>query len=165
MLNASIPHLCNNMAYIWLHCTAVADVKTTTVLQPFVWEYQGELVSEETFTTHSYPDHQPSFTCFIHLSANSRFALTPISTLVHPVPVTGFTQPLQINVFITLYMLPFIPLHFLCTHFWQLVHSIELLPTPLPQTLHGHLTAFCVTFCRSPLIITLGLLILFADVK
>ena len=34
--------------------------------------------------------------------------------------VTGLTQPLQTNVFITLYMLPFIPLHFLCTHFWQL---------------------------------------------
>jgi len=26
---------------------------------------------------------------------------------------------------------------------------IELLPTPLPQTPHGHLTAFCVTFCHS----------------
>jgi len=28
-------------------------------------------------------------------------------------------------------MLPFILLHFLCTHLWQLVHCIELLPTPL----------------------------------
>ena len=27
-------------------------------------------------------------------------------------------------------MVPFIPLHFLCAHFWQLVHCIELLPTP-----------------------------------
>jgi len=35
-----------------------------------------------------------------------------------------------------LYMLPFIPLHFLCTHFWQLVRCIELLPTPLPQIPH-----------------------------
>ena len=42
-----------------------------------------------------------------------------------------------------------------CTHFWQLVHCIELLQTPLPQTPHGHLIAFCVTFCHSPLIITL----------
>jgi len=47
---------------------------------------------------------------------NNRFTLTPISTLVCPAPVTGFTQPLQINIFITLYMLPFIPLCFLCTH-------------------------------------------------
>jgi len=39
---------------------------------------------------------------------------------VRPVPVTGFTQPLQINDFTTLYMLPLIPLHFLCTHFLQL---------------------------------------------
>jgi len=28
---------------------------------------------------------------------------------VRPVPVTGFTQPLQINDFTTLYMLPLIP--------------------------------------------------------
>jgi len=32
-----------------------------------------------------------------------------MSTLVHHVPVTVFTQPLQTNDFITLYMLPFIP--------------------------------------------------------
>jgi len=43
---------------------------------------------------------------------------------------------------ITLYMLPFIPLHFLCTHFWQLVPCIKLLPTPLPHTPHGHVAAF-----------------------
>ena len=29
---------------------------------------------------------------------------------------------------------------FICTHFWQLLHCIELLPTPLLQTPHGHLT-------------------------
>jgi len=104
----------------------------------------------------------PHSTCHLNnkTSTDSRFALTPISTLVHPVTVTGFTHPLQINVYITLYMLPFIPLHFLCTHFWQLVHCIELLATPLPHTPHGHLTAFCVTFCHSPLIITLVLFIL-----
>jgi len=34
----------------------------------------------------------------------------------------------------------FIPLHFLCTHFWQLVHCIEVLPMPLPQKSHGHLS-------------------------
>ena len=57
-------------------------------------------------------------------------------------------------------MLHFIPLHFLCTHFWQLVHCNELLPKPLLQTPDGYLTAFCLTFCRSPLIITLVLFIL-----
>jgi len=32
-----------------------ADITTTTTdLQPFVWDYQGKLVQEETFT-HSYP--------------------------------------------------------------------------------------------------------------
>jgi len=30
---------------------------------------------------------------------------------------------------------------------------------PLPQTPHGHLTAFCIIFCHSPLIITLVLFI------
>jgi len=69
-----------------------------------------------------------------------RFALTPVSTCASWTG-TGFTQALHTNVFITLYTLPFIPLHFLCTHFWQLVHCIELLPMPLPQMPHGHLTA------------------------
>ena len=69
-------------------------------------------------------------------------------------------MPLQMNDLITFDMLPFVPLHFLCTHFRQLVHCNDLLPTPLLQTQHGHLTAFCLTFGRSPLIITLVLFIL-----
>ena len=55
-------------------------------------------------------------------------------------------------------MLPFIPLHFLCTYFLQLVHCIELLPRSLPQTSHGHLTAFCVTFCRSLILLLISAL-------
>jgi len=55
---------------------------------------------------------------------------------------------------------PFIPLHYLCTHFWQLVHCNELLPTSLQQTPHGHLTAFCLTFwwlrCGSKLIVAVS---------
>ena len=35
--------------------------------------------------------------------------------------------------------------YFLSTHFWHLVHCNELLPTPLLQTPHGHLAAFCHT--------------------
>ena len=57
-----------------------------------------------------------------------------------------------------MYILLFIP-HFLCTHCGQLLHCIELLPTALSQTPHGHLTAFSITFCHFPLIITLALLI------
>ena len=45
------------------------------------------------------------------------FALAPISTLLRPALVTGFKQLLQMNEFATFDMLPFIPLHFLCTHF------------------------------------------------
>jgi len=41
----------------------------------------------------------------------------------------------------------------------RIVHCIELSPTPLPQTPHGHLTAFCITFCCSPLITTMVLFI------
>ena len=40
------------------------------------------------------------------------------------------------------------------------LHCNQLLPTPLLQTPHGHLTAFCLTFWRSPLIKTLVLFIL-----
>jgi len=35
---------------------------TTTVLRPFVWDYQGEPVPEETPTHH--PDHHPIFISF-----------------------------------------------------------------------------------------------------
>ena len=41
-------------------------------------------------------------------------------------------------------MFPFISLHFLCTHFRQLVHCIELLPTPLPHRPHDSLAAFAL---------------------
>ena len=44
--------------------------------------------------------------------------------------VTACQQPSFIATFD---MLPFIPLHFLCTHFWQLVHCNELLRTSLLQ--------------------------------
>jgi len=44
---------------------------------------------------------------------------------MQPVLVTWFKQPLQINDFITLDMLLSIPLHFSCTHFWQLVHCLN----------------------------------------
>ena len=64
-----------------------------------------------------------------------------------PALVTGFKQP---------------PLHhfhhatpyttaLLVYPFWQLVHCNELLSTPLLQTPHGHVTAFCLTFWRSSL--------------
>jgi len=75
----------------------------------------------------------PSMLNYLNSKTYFRFALAPVFTFVWPVLVTGFKHPLQIKVFITLDMLPFMPLHFLCTHCWQIVHCIELLPTPLPQ--------------------------------
>ena len=57
-------------------------------------------------------------------------------------------QLLWTDVLITLYMLPFIPLHFLCTHFWQLVHCIELLPTSWNLASLGFsLNAPCLSRC------------------
>ena len=74
-------------------------------------------------------------------------ALKPISTLVCPVLVTRCTQPLQTNVFITLYMLPFIALHFLypllttssLLNYYQclyhLHHMAILQPSALPSAI------------------------------
>jgi len=52
------------------YTTTTTTTTNTTVLWPFVYNYPGEPVSEETFThshTHTYPDHQSSFICFLHL--------------------------------------------------------------------------------------------------
>ena len=122
---------------------------------PTTWIYSSQF---EFWPPQLHQHLHPHSTC--RLAPKSSFALAPISTLLRPALVNGFKQPVQMNDFITFDMLPFIPLHFLCTYFWQLVHCIELLPTPLLQTPHGHLTAFCITFWRSPLIITLALFIL-----
>jgi len=60
---------------LWLnHYTTT----TTSVLRPFVQDYLGEPVLEETLTTHTYPGHQPSFISFLHLlwsTASSQFNL------------------------------------------------------------------------------------------
>jgi len=60
------------------NCNApVQATTTTTVLWPFVRDYLGELVPEETLTTH-HPDHHPIFISFFHLPrsiASSLFKL------------------------------------------------------------------------------------------
>jgi len=50
-------------------CQSVTTITTTTVLQPFVQDYPGEPVPEETLTqspTH-HPDHHPILINFFHL--------------------------------------------------------------------------------------------------
>jgi len=53
--------------------TAKADMyqhnKTTTILRPFVQDYPGEPVPEETlaWTPTHHPDHHPIFISFFHL--------------------------------------------------------------------------------------------------
>ena len=79
---------------------------------------------------------------------------------VQPVLVTGFVQPPQTNVFITLCMLPFIPLRFLYTHFLQLLHTVLnyyhrhqtaiLQPSALPSAIpHCMLLCMCISICLS----------------
>jgi len=54
----------------------IAGIYTTTILRPFVWDYPGEPVPEETPTHH--PDHHPIFICFFRLPrsiASSLFKL------------------------------------------------------------------------------------------
>jgi len=40
------------------HSTNSVITTTTTILWPFVQDYLGEPAPEETFTSHTYPDHQ-----------------------------------------------------------------------------------------------------------
>ena len=51
----------------------------------------------------------------MHVNVSGQSGLL-LNKLMMIVLITGFEQPLQINDLITLHMLPFIPLHFLCTH-------------------------------------------------
>jgi len=74
------------------------------------------LVYPAALASPSTPNMLPKWR---NVSTNCRFALMPISTVVHPVPVTGFMQSLQTNDFITF--------TFLCIQLWQLVHSIEFI--------------------------------------
>ena len=99
------------------------------------WNQMPEFIPPNSNSASTAASASPS-------TLNMLPALIPISTLVQSVLVIGYKQPPQINDFITVNMQPFIPLHFLCTHFWQLVKCNELLPTPLPQTPHCHLAAF-----------------------
>jgi len=75
-----------------------------------------------------------------------QISLALISTLVPPVLITGFKQPLQINDPHFGHTILYTSVYFVYTNFLHLVHCIELLPTPLLQSPHGHLTAFCIKF-------------------
>jgi len=57
--------------------TYVLTTTTTTVLQPFVRDYPGEPVPEETLThpASHHPDHHPIFISFFHLPRSTAFSL------------------------------------------------------------------------------------------
>jgi len=61
------------------------------------------------------------------------------------VPASQSMRYLHKKDLLTLTVQCFIALHFLCIHFWQLVHCIEFLPTPLLQISHGHPPVFCIS--------------------
>ena len=77
------------------------------------------LICAHWSATSLYFFFRPGLTSMQHTSLHT----TTVQS--QPVLVTGFKQPIQINDLFTLEILPFIPLHFLCTHFWQLVHCTE----------------------------------------
>ena len=91
---------------------------------------------------------------------NETYPLTPlhwpnINTSVTLTCTSYRVQAASTNEWLATFdMLPFIPLHLLCTHLWPLVHWHESLPSPLQQNPLGHFTAFCLTFWHSTLIIT-----------
>ena len=118
---------------------------------PTAWIYSTQF---EFCSPQLHQHLRPHLTC--HLN-NKTYPLTPdlhwhniytcascAGIWIHATTTNIFNSS---SSFCTCYL---VPLHFLCTHFWQLVHCIELLLTPLPLTPHGHLTAFCITFCCLP---------------
>ena len=76
-----------------------------------------------SYTIHFFTQSLSSFrsTCNLFCCSTEIISSNPRLSL----NLCNLMQPLQIKDFITLYMLHYIPLHFLFTHFWQLVHCIE----------------------------------------
>ena len=108
---------------------------TTTVLWPFVRDYPDEPVPEETLT---HPPSWPSSNLYQLLPSTTIHSIllvqiTCLAIFLHnlfscPLWSTSWSGALHlifhtflhpVNVF---FSLPFILLHFLCTHLWQLVH-------------------------------------------
>jgi len=101
----------------------------------------------------------PRLCYLILVSTNSRFALSSISTLVFSVLVSGFTQLIQINVFITLYYaslytttFPVYPLLTTSTLYWIITNTSATDTTWPSYSLLHYVLPF-------PLIITLVLFI------
>jgi len=104
-------------------------------------------ISSPTSFCSTCPYHHGLFWCSTKImSSNPILSLNPLLGTLS----CSLAPHIHLTILISARWSAFIPLHFPCNRFRQLVHCIELLPMPLPQTLHGHLTAFCVTFCRSP---------------
>jgi len=118
------------------------------IMVPTTWIYS---IQFEFWSPQQHQHLCLHSTC--HLN-NKTYPLTTISTLVCPVPVTEFTQPLHTNDFITLYMLLFIPLHFQCTHFLQLVHYWIITNDSTTDTTWPSYSLLCYLL-PLPLIITL----------
>ena len=80
----------------------VQPLSKSSLVHPLFWHpplhtpYISSLDQSLLFAAHAHSK----------FSTNTRFAMTPISTLAQPLLATGFTQPLQINEFVAFYMLP-----------------------------------------------------------
>jgi len=137
----SIPYLLqpSNMIYGILPIHNLFSTISLLYNLPLTINHISLLVSTGTncrkFSIHS-KFWSPQLHQHLHLHStchlnNKTYPLTPDLHWHHHASCTDYwthaTSTNKINVFITLYMLPYIPLHFLCTYFWQLVHCIELL--------------------------------------
>jgi len=68
-LNENVSNFCFSV-----YVASFTTTTTMTVLRPFVWDYPGEPVLEETPTLH-HPDHHPIFISFFHLPRSIAFFL------------------------------------------------------------------------------------------
>ena len=73
-----------------------------------------------------------------HPDSPGQRAVKRVCVCARPALVTRFKQPLQVNDFATFDMLPFIPLHFLCTHSTLLVQEKHR-PTLMFHSTHARI--------------------------
>jgi len=66
----------------WKHHGHMVTTTTTTVLRPFVWDYPGELVPEETFTQSHISRSSIIFISFLHLLQSISSCLFTVAWLL-----------------------------------------------------------------------------------
>ena len=78
-----------------------------------------------------------------NISSNSRLPLPPISILVLSILAAASIQKILAHFNYAALYTTTLPVNTFLTASTLLLHSTEFLPTPIPQTPHGHLPVFC----------------------